>query len=66
MNDATATKQYRNVLFSVFKAGVQIVFIFLDNSRLLVESETNLDKDRDQVLRARQQSTKLITELPLK
>lgn len=65
MNYATATKQYINTLFSVFKAGVQTGFIFLDNSRLLVESETNLDKDRDLVLRARQQSTNLITELPL-
>lgn len=42
------------------------VFIFLDNSRLLMESETNLDKDRVLVLRAGQQSINLITELPLK
>lgn len=66
MNYATATKQDINVLFSVFKAGVQTVFILLDNSRLLMESETNLDKDRDLVLEARQKSPNLITELPLK
>lgn len=67
MNYATATKQYIRVLFSIFKTGAQTAcFIFLDNSRPLVESETNLDKDRVLVLRTRQQSIKLITELPLK
>lgn len=66
MNYATATKQYIKVLFSIFKAGVQTVFIFLGNSRLLVEIETNLDEDRVLVLRARHQRINLITELPLK
>lgn len=66
MNCATATKQYIKVLFPIFKAGVQTVSVFLDNSRLLVKRETNLDKDRTLVLRARQQSINLITELPLK
>lgn len=59
-------KQYIKVLFSNFKAGVHTVFIFLDNSRLLMERETNPDKDRVLVLRARQQSINLITEFPLK